>query len=67
MIYYQFFFQACDIGDYCDIADFKIAVTDINNNYPKFVFPDVGTVLKFNIEVSFLIVVPSIFIYSGAR
>jgi hypothetical protein len=52
MISYQFFFQACDIGPYCDSKDFIIEVTDVNNHYPVFVFPNATTTLRFNIAVS---------------
>jgi hypothetical protein len=44
-------FQASD-PDFSDVADFIIVVTDINNNYPVFVFPNKTTVLRFNIFVS---------------
>jgi len=35
--------------DFSDTADFVIVVTDINNNYPEFVFPNDTTVLRFKI------------------
>jgi len=51
MISEHFFLQASD-PNFSDTADFLIVVTDINNNYPEFVFPNDTTVLRFNIFVS---------------